>query len=396
MQAVSGKASHLKVLLHVLFFLSGIAGVFIGQVLPILARGFALDDLRLGYFFPAQFAGSLTGTFITGWFARRGRLIDSAWIGGLLMAAGILGMNAGSYQGLLFAFLLNGLGIGLTLPSINLLIIEANPERSAAALSILNFFWGAGAIVAKPFVDLTAGETRITVTTAVVAGAIIIAAALIAALRPLSASREPELLPDPNAPQEPAIWSVPAAWAIAAFNFVHVGFESGMGGWLTTYAARMRGTDTGGGLFSPTFLYFLFFLTGRAAAPTFFRFLDENKMLFASLATILLGVVVTLAARDLTTLAIGSAIAGLGTSAVFPTNVSRFYRTFGSGAVRRATPLFLSGTLGGAAVTYLIGYVSSRFENLRSGMFVLLINVALLMVIQILLSLRRTSKPPGM
>ena len=51
----------LKALLHIIFFLSGIATVLIGQILPILARHFTLSDLQVSFFFPAQFAGSADG-----------------------------------------------------------------------------------------------------------------------------------------------------------------------------------------------------------------------------------------------------------------------------------------------------------------------------------------------
>jgi fucose permease len=192
---------------------------------------------------------------------------------------------------------------------------------------------------------------------------------------------------------EVAIWTTSAAWAIAAFNFIHVGFESGMSGWLTTYAERLDSTTAQAAIFTPTFLYFLFFVIGRAIAPLFLRFLDEDKMLIAGLVTILLGMIVAIIANDIRVMAIGSSIAGLGTSSVFPTNVARFYRIFGSGAMRRATPLFLCGTLGGATVTYSIGYLSHRFLNLRIGMFILLFNVIALIVIQSVLMLKTAGKP---
>ena len=96
MRSAVRKSSYLTAAFHVLFFLSGIAAVLIGQVLPILGRRFVLDDLHLGYFFQAQFAGSLIGTFISGWFGHRGRLVDSAWLGGAMMAVGVFAMNADS------------------------------------------------------------------------------------------------------------------------------------------------------------------------------------------------------------------------------------------------------------------------------------------------------------
>jgi len=33
-------------------------------------------------------------------------------------------------------------------------------------------------------------------------------------------------------PVKTAIWSTSLAWVLALFNFIHVGFESGIGGWL--------------------------------------------------------------------------------------------------------------------------------------------------------------------
>jgi fucose permease len=117
--------------------------------------------------------------------------------------------------------------------------------------------------------------------------------------------------------------------------------------------------------------------------------LDENKMIFLSILVILAGMIVLLAAPNILILSIGACIAGFGTSAVFPTNVSRFSRTFGEGAMRRAMPLFICGTLGATAVTWLIGYVSDSTGSLRSGMTVLLASVVILLVIQIFLSLRK-------
>ena len=75
----------LKALLHIIFFLSGIATVLIGQVLPILARHFSLNDLQLSFFFPAQFAGSVCGTLLSSRFARANNYMTSAMLGGVAL-----------------------------------------------------------------------------------------------------------------------------------------------------------------------------------------------------------------------------------------------------------------------------------------------------------------------
>lgn len=159
----------LKALLHIIFFLSGIATVLIGQVLPILARHFRLDDLQLSFFFPAQFAGSVCGTLVSSRFARANNYMSSAMLGGLALGTGPLLLTVDSFQVCLAGFALIGLGVGLTLPSINMMVLEINAHRPAAALTLLNFCWGVGAIVSKPFVDTFSTADSVGWTTVILA-----------------------------------------------------------------------------------------------------------------------------------------------------------------------------------------------------------------------------------
>jgi FHS family glucose/mannose:H+ symporter-like MFS transporter len=376
----------LKILLHAGFFVSGIATVIIGQLLPILKEKFVLNDGQLGNFFPAQFAGSLIGTFLTNWFGKRNKFLPASFIGCLLMGAGVLMTGFGSYELCLFGFFVNGLGIGLTLPSINMLILELNPARSAAALSVLNFFWGVGAIVSQPFVDYLARGTNILTPTAALSVVLFVIGAALASM-PKDIEQKPAASDEEEIDFSTPIWTNPVAWMIAAFNFIHVGFESAMGGWLKTYTQRVE-TDAIN-LLPPITLYFIFFVAGRSVAPVFFRFLNENKMLFLGLLTILLGMGILLSAQSVWLLSVGASIAGFGTSSVFPTNMSRFTKTFGASASRRAMPFFICGTLGAFFTTWFIGYVSSLYENdLRSGMFILLGSIVVLIILQIILASR--------
>lgn len=376
-----------KILLHAGFFVSGIATVIIGQLLPILKEKFALGDGQLGNFFPAQFLGSLVGTFLTNRFGKRNRFLMASLLGCFLMGAGVLMLNFGSYELCLFGFFVNGLGIGLTLPSINMLILELNPTRAASALSVLNFFWGIGAIISQPFVDFFARGTNIFTPT-VVLSVVLFAIGAAFVLLPKDIEQKPVAGDAEAVDFSVPIWTNPIAWMIAGFNFIHVGFESAMGGWLKTYTQRVE-DGAAANLLPPIFLFFVFFVVGRGVAPLFFRFLNENKMLFLSLLTILLGMGILLSARNVFLLSVGASIAGFGTSSVFPTNMSRFTKTFGASASRRAMPFFICGTLGAAFTTWFIGYVSSRNANdLRSGMFILMGSVVVLIVLQIILQFK--------
>lgn len=377
-------------ILHIVFFLSGIGTVLIGQVLPYFERTFSLTDGQLALFFPAQFAGSVAGTLVSGYFGRRTKLKQATGLGAVAMAAGILMMNAGDLSVVLAGFVLNGIGIGITLPAINLLVLEMNLHRTASALSLLNFYWGAGAIAAKPFVDLTSDASNGLLFTTLCLGVPLAISAIAISLTRASPQRESLSVSDE--PEASHIWAMPLAWAIAAFHFVHVGFESGMGGWITTYSERIAGEPVTS-VISPTFLYFLFFVAGRAAGPILFRFLSENQAIALGLSLILVGLGFVLNAGDLSTLNIGSVIAGIGTSWIFPTNVSRFYNSFGPEAARKATPLFIAGTIGATAVTWGIGAVSSVSGDLRYGMLILVAAVISLFGLQaaiVVIAARRT------
>ena len=380
----------LKSILHGLFLVSGSVTVLIGQLLPIMARHYQLNDLQLSLYFPSQFAGSLLGTLLTSRYSKKNRFISASIAGAVLMALGLALLNVDSFGVSLGAFFLNGVGIGLTLPAINMTMLELSPLNTGSALSLLNFFWGVGAIICKPFVDLTSRSNDILITTLILAAPMIVAATLLffQPTRIITVSSSAES--DEDTTHAP-IWSLPVAWAIALFNFVHVGFESGMGGWLTTYSERIDQANVAHWL-SPTLLYFLFFVIGRGVAPLLFRIFNENRMLMLGLVVVLGGMMVTVSAGSISMLGLGASIAGFGTSWIFPTNVSRFSKTFGPSATRRATPLFILGTLGAASSTWLIGFVSNQTGDLRSGMYVLVVSVILLIALQIVLSLRSKSE----
>ncbi|HQU81893.1 MAG TPA: MFS transporter [Pyrinomonadaceae bacterium] len=381
----SEKPKLLLALLHVAFFVSGISTVLIGQVLPILLNKLALDDAQASYFFTWQFSGSIIGTGLTNQFGKKGKFLTATVLGCFFMALGIVLLNADSYQICLFGFFFNGIGIGLTLPSINMLILEFNTERASSALSILNFFWGIGAIISQPFIDFFTRGTNILTPTLILSSVLALVGVLII-FQP-SGIEQKNISANENEEAEPLIWTRPLAWTIALFNFIHVGFESAMGGWLKTYTQRVEGVSL---WFPPIFLYFLFFVVGRGVAPVFFRFLNENKMIMLGLIAILGGMIILLSAESASFLSLGASLSGFGTSWIFPTNISRFSKIFGATATRRATPLFICGTIGSMFTTWLIGYISSANQNdLRSGMFVLLASVIFLIIVQSGLSLRK-------
>ena len=81
----NNNSRRLNVLLHFAFFLSGIATVLIGQILPVLFKKLSLNDNHGGQLFIAQFIGSLTGNFIYNFTVKRFGFLFSILFGMLAL-----------------------------------------------------------------------------------------------------------------------------------------------------------------------------------------------------------------------------------------------------------------------------------------------------------------------
>lgn len=369
-------------IVHFAFLVCGIGTVLIGQILPVLSKRFSLDDAQAGVLFIAQYLGSLCGNFVFSYATRRVGFVKTIAFAFFLLTLGCFFLNSDSWLVCVGGIFINGIGIGTSLAPLNMLVVVLNPERSASALSILNFFWGVGAILSQPFVSFFGTPESILVPTSILSFVFFVLAVSLSFFRTKLGKTKNESTDDSI--EDSPVWIYPLAWLIALFNFIHVGFESGAGGWLTTYSERFP--EGANSLLTATPAFFLLFVIGRGTAPIFLRFLNENKFLFLSLIIMTLGTIVIVYAESFTVLVIGAGIAGFGSSAIFPTNVGRFTKIFGESATRKIMPLFFAGTLGGMFVTQLIGIVSAASGNLRSGIFVLLGTGIILLILQIVIA----------
>ena len=376
----------LLISLHIGFLLIGIVTVLLGQILPILSNRLALTDSQSGYFFIAQFTGSLSGVFFYNQGIKKIGFLRTLLIGFFLMSAGIFGLNAGTFVLCVPMVFLYGIGIGLTIPTINMLVVELNPKRSVSSLNLINFCWGVGAILSKPFVDFVGSPESFLLPTIILSVCLLIIGFVISVSKSNETFEKPEMEIEFSTP----IWKTPTAWLIAIFNFIHIGIESSVGGWITTYQDRMA---DGSPLLwlSAAFVFFLFLVIGRGFIPLIVRFLSENTLLIFNLLLMTTGVILILLAKNFWILLLGAGILGFGTSSVFPTNMARFTKIFGAESTRRATPLFVLGGLGGAFMTWIVGFLSTTFKDLRTGFLAILTGCLILIILQIIISRKQHS-----
>ena len=358
------------------FFVIGVITVLLGQVLPILRVRLQLNDAESGLLLSAQFAGALVGTLVVGRIIRRFGFAFAGLVGLVLIIAGLPGLNLEVFVGCWIGIFIYGLGIGLTIPAFNLLTIEVTPpEMQSSAVNLLNFAWGVGAICSQPFVaTVSRGNSVAVVTIILLLALFVVAICFTSVIRKL----HHETSDAPGYDSSDRIWRRRDAWLFLLFSFFVIGVESGLHGWLTTYSDSLQGAH--GPQINATVVFFSFYVLGRGLASFVARGVSENKLISICSATLLLGVFLIVMNESL--VLVGSAIAGLGCSAIFPTNMVRFSKIFGAGATRQATPIFIAGTAGAAAITSLVGFVSFRLGDLRWGIAVLLVGAGMVAILQ--------------
>ena len=378
MTEVSSQTRLLKYYTLFGFFVIGVVTVLLGQVLPILSVRLGLNDAQSGALFLAQFSGSLVGTLISGKLASRYGFVFTTLIGLIGMIIGLPGLNFQDFVFCWIAIFVYGSGLGLTIPAINLLTIEITPStRQSSSINLINFAWGVGAICSQPFVAFAArGDSLTAVIMILDIALLILALCFFSASRNLSDQRADQ---PTSGPIEP-IWDRPASWLFILFGFFVIGIESGLGGWLTTYSGSLQ---NGAPFINLTVLFFSFLVLGRGVASVISRRMSENVLISICSITLLIGIFLIVFGEAAAM--VGAAVAGLGTSAIFPTNMVRFTRVFGPDATRNATPLFISGICGAASLSWLTGLVSTRYGSLRIGIAVLLAAAVSVLLLQIVI-----------
>jgi MFS transporter, FHS family, glucose/mannose:H+ symporter len=363
------------------FFVIGVITLLLGQILPILSARLDLTDAEAGTLFLAQFSGSILGTFVSTHIASRYGFTLTVLIGLFLIIAGLPGINSQEFAVCWVAIFVYGSGLGVTIPGINLLTIESTETHlRSSAVNLINFSWGVGAICSQPFVAAVSRDQSLVSVTVILGGALfLLAIAFFSAVRRFPHQARAVRA---DAPKTSRIWRKPSSWLFVAFGFFVVSVEGGLGGWLTTYSEvlKLRGVHT----INLTVIYFLFFVLGRGVASIVSRRVSENSLILSCSIILLAGVLIIVLSESWSI--VGAAVAGLGSSALFPTHMVRFARIFGPQATLQAAPIFIAGTSGAAVVSSLVGFVSSASGSLRTGITVVVISAVFILILHLVIA----------
>jgi fucose permease len=359
------------VLLHIDFLLTGIVMTFLGPMLPILAVRWSLSDSGAGALIFTQFLSSMFGMLLSASLVERQGYRLTLIIGAVLMAAGIALLATGPYWIGVLSICILGFGHGITTPAGNLRTAEIDPARSASALNVINAVWGIGAM-SSPF--LIAFAQKVHRPRLFLYGT---AAALTLLLLALAFSR---FSPDTRAhvtrssAKTPSFWSSPMLPVVCLLFFIYVGTETSFGGWVATYAHRVVPSERTFWAVTPSF-YWGSLLAGRTLAAVALRFKPATTIAKAGLILALLGGLTLVSAHTIGLIIVGAILAGLGLASIFPISVSLLPAWFGDSARRASGAVFSSGNMGGAALPWVVGAISTHFGSLRMGFIVPLVGV---------------------
>jgi MFS transporter, FHS family, glucose/mannose:H+ symporter len=374
------------------FFPTGILTTLLGPMLPILIARWTMDDTQAGNLFLVQFLASLIGVQLSGVLLSRWGFRPAFLLGLLMMAGGVSTLYAGSLWLGLASVATYGFGVGLIVPTDNLLIAEINADSGtsprpdstatpskAGAVSLLNFFWGVGAVFCSLMVAWTAAHKLLPFFLGATA---VFLVGLAVAMRNLPFPAA-ETAADKSASSS---WRVlvksPAIWLFAAVFFLYPGAETAVGGWIGSYVSRLGPRGEAIASMMPAFFWSALTF-GRALGTAFLRHVSERHVLRAGFATSAAGIALMLWSPSLAGVIVGALITGLSYATLYPVTVARLSERFGVAARSIGAVMFSLASIGPALLPWMVGVISHSTGNLRAGLLLPLAATVILFLIHL-------------
>ena len=378
---------------QIAFLPTGVLTTLLGPMLPLLLARWALNDTQAGNLFLVQFLAALVGVQLSGVLLARWGFRPAFLAGLLLMASGVATLYLGSYLQGLFSVGVYGIGLGLIVPTDNLLIAEistgtaatsrdsshdsSRDSSRASAVSLLNFFWGVGAVFCSLMVAWSAAHGLIPFFLGAVALFLVLLAWTM---------RNLPFPPAAKAGESSTSWRElvkgPTIWLFGAVFFLYPGAETAVGGWIGSYVSRL-GTH-GAAMASVMPAFFWSALTfGRGLGTAFLRHFSEDRVLRFGYAAAAAGIALILWSPALPGVIVGALVTGLSFATLYPITVARLSQRFGVAARSIGAIMFSLAMVGPAILPWMVGVISHTTGSLRAGLLLPLGATVILFVIHI-------------
>ncbi len=340
--------------LHPVFALTGVADAITGPMLPSLARAYHLSDSQSGLLLFFVFAGMAAGALLC-----RGNYARVLTLGLLAMSFSCLAFPWIPRPALYpFAFFF-GTSVGVPMTAVTMFTGRNYPSSRAATLTLLNFTWSLGAMLAPLLVARLLALSSWHAVYFVMASTAALAAL---AVRLFVRDTEERV----HATQETAgLRNLRLVALFAVFFFLQVGMENMFGAWISTYVLRATSTTVTLAAAAAA-IYWTGFLASRGLSPLILLRVRPGRLLQFALFTALGASVLLVATHTPILLAAAVLLLGAALAPVFPVALAAFLNRARHSSDSRFI-LFISG-FGGSIFPWLVGWISSHSGNLRSGL----------------------------
>ena len=379
---VARKPAPSATMMQFAFILTGLGTAMLGPLLPLLTKHWHLLDEQSGLLLFSQFCGSFLGGATMSWRLKRGLLLG--------MAASTVGLLVFALSpGLLLAcpaLFVTGFGLGHSITAVNILAGQRYTEKRASALSLLNFFWSFGAMLAP----LLSGwlTPHFPLDRLLLALALLFAACGFGLLfemrygfydapptdvQRLSTGRS-------GLPPETFVFFM-------GMLFLYGGLETSLSGWLTTYAFRYGDKTLVVSQYT-TLLLWMSLTVGRVGCAALLQRLRETVLWrVALIVTVLLTGILALA-HTAGSIAMVTILLGLSLSPWFPITFSLLMGQ--QPRARQAGIVIAVSGLGAASLPWIMGILSTHTGSLQRALIIPFIAAGLLLGMSLV---RRSAGP---
>jgi MFS transporter, FHS family, glucose/mannose:H+ symporter len=351
--------------LHASFVLIGVITTLLGPILPFFSHHWSLNDAQAGFFFTSQYFFSTLGVVLTSVLLPRFGFSKVTGVGFVCFVLGfaLLGLGPWMISALIVGVI--GLGYGLTNPAINLRATELPSKNTAAAVTLLNFSWSVGSVLCPFLVGALLPWLHLRGLFLLIGFLSLILVAFHFSLASSSKAA------GAAATHPWADWlahlRLPQSVPLLCLYFLYVGVEVSLGGWVATVEKRLPGMSAITLIVAPSFFYGAL-LFGRGVAPIALRYASQIAVSVSGLSLATLGGILIVLSKSTHTLYLGAAIAGLGLAPQYPIFITWLAAIFRQDSNWIGALFFGSSGLGGGAIPWLVGIVSSTTHSLRAGL----------------------------
>jgi FHS family glucose/mannose:H+ symporter-like MFS transporter len=364
------------------FVCHGAISASIGPALPGLAAHTGSSLAAVGALLTALYVGAILSLLVAGPTFDRFGQYPVFMAGAALMGLGALGLTAAtSLPAALACAFVVGLGHGAIDISCNLVVAEVFAHRRAAAVSLVNVFFGVGAVLGP----LAASATLKLWNTAfpalwLGAGLMLLQLLIIPRMARVPASDRHGKSAASQAPVLRAILRSPIFWSLGALTLIYVGLESGMSSWTTTYLAATTASSTAAGALASAG-FWLALAGGRVAATAAGTRYTARAILFASLLGAGVGgLLLSASSGNGPATVLGVLLTGFSYGPIFPVIFSINNGTFRGLSGTAGSLLIACGSLGSALLPWLQGILLVNAGPL-AGILLIAAGAALMLIL---------------